>query len=101
MCLAALEPVVAASPAGGGGTPPDVIFATALLSAADLRASLPPGLCAVPLVLYMHENQATYPASDRPNAHAKCDVHFGLTNLTSALAADLMIFNSAWNRRSF
>lgn len=28
-------------------------------------------------------------------------MHFGLTNLTSALAADLVIFNSVWDRRSF
>ena len=70
-----------------------------MLSTADLPALLPPELRAVPLVLYIHENQAAYPASDRPNVQAKCDVHFGLTNLTSVLAADLVIFNSAWNRR--
>ena len=100
MRLAAIELVEAASQAGGFDPPPNIIFVTSLLSAADLRALLPATLRAVPLVLYLHENQAAYPTSHRGEVDPKRDVHFALTNLTSALAADLVIFNSDWNRCS-
>lgn len=79
----------------------DAIFATSLMGAADLRALLPAHLRAVPLILYMHENQAAYPMSGSPRVDPKRDVHFAITNLTSVLAADLVIWNSEWNRRSF
>ncbi|MHC4802862.1 MAG: tRNA-queuosine alpha-mannosyltransferase domain-containing protein, partial [Planctomycetota bacterium] len=49
----------------------------------------------------MHENQAAYPLSDHPKVDPKRDVHFALTNLTSVLASDLVIWNSAWNKTSF
>jgi glycosyltransferase involved in cell wall biosynthesis len=81
--------------------PIDVIVATSLLSVADLRALLPARLRSVPIVLYMHENQAAYPLSDHPKVDPKRDVHFALTNLTSVLAADLVIWNSRWNKTSF
>lgn len=100
MRLGAIELVEAAKQAGGFDPPPDIIFVTSLLSAADLRSLLPANLRAVPLVLYLHENQAAYPSSSRGEVDPKRDVHFALTNLTSALAADLVIFNSDWNRRS-
>lgn len=79
----------------------DVIFATSLMSAADLRAMLPSSLRCVPLVLYMHENQAAYPERLRDMPSNNRDFHFALTNLTSILAADAVIWNSTWNRDSF
>ncbi|MHC4099773.1 MAG: tRNA-queuosine alpha-mannosyltransferase domain-containing protein [Planctomycetota bacterium] len=79
----------------------DAIVATSLMSAADLRALLPARLRATPVILYMHENQAAYPLSDHPKVDPKRDVHFALTNLTSVLASDLVIWNSAWNKTSF
>jgi hypothetical protein len=72
--------------------PIDAIVATSLMSAADLRALLPAHLRATPLILYMHEN---------PKVDPKRDVHFALTNLTSILASDLVIWNSLWNKTSF
>ncbi len=101
MRLAAVELLDAAEASGALAEPIDVIFATSLMGAADLRALLPARLRGVPLVLYMHENQASYPLSDHPKIDSARDVHFALTNLTSVLAADLVIWNSAWNRRSF
>ena len=77
--------------------PCDVIFATSLLNAADLRGLLPPPLDRRPLVLYMHENQLTYPLSP----HEEFDFHFGFTNIISCLAADLVIFNSDFHRDLF
>lgn len=81
--------------------PWDVIFTTSLLSAADLRALLPGQFRALPLVLYMHENQAAYPQGANLPELAKRDVQFALTNLTSLLSADLVMWNSRWNRDSF
>ena len=40
-------------------------------------------------------------AKEHAKIDAKRDVHFAITNFTSALAADLAIFNSAYNLRSF
>lgn len=77
----------------------DAVFATSLLSAADLRALLPPTLRDRPIVLYMHENQLAYPAGER--GEDPRDAHFGLTNLTSVLAADRVLWNSRWNIESF
>jgi glycosyltransferase involved in cell wall biosynthesis len=87
----------------------DAIVLTSLMSAADLRALLPVQVRRVPVVLYMHENQAAYPdrAGDPETRFAAStsgderDVHFALTNLTSILAADRVIWNSEWNKRSF
>ena len=99
--LAAVELLDAAAAAGRLDEPIDVIVATSLLSVADLRALLPARLRGVPMVLYMHENQAAYPFSEQPTVEPQRDVHFAITNLTSILAADLVIWNSRWNRDSF
>lgn len=77
----------------------DALFVTSLMSAADLRALLPAGFRDKPMIVYMHENQAAYPAGD--GGDDPRDAHFPLTNLTSMAAADRVIFNSAWNRESF
>ncbi len=97
MRLAAVELVEEAADGGFFEPPVDAIFATSLMSAADLRALLPAGLRGTPVILYMHENQAAYPD---PESQER-DVHFALTNLTSILAADLTVWNSDFNRRSF
>jgi glycosyltransferase involved in cell wall biosynthesis len=99
MRLAAVELLEQAGPRLA--EPIDAMVVTSLMSAADLRALLPARLRATPIVLYMHENQAAYPLSDHPKVDPKRDVHFALTNLTSILAADLVIWNSQWNRSSF
>ena len=55
-----------------------------------------------PVALYFHENQLTYPQSPNEQAQpAGRDRHYGLINFTSALAADVCLFNSAFHRRSF
>src|SRR5262245_35419292 len=76
MRLAAVELVEQAGALGLLDQTWDVILATSLLSAADLRALLPPRLRGAPLVLYMHENQAAYPASGHPKVDSRRDVHF-------------------------
>ncbi len=87
----------------------ELIFTTSLLSAADLRANLPRGLWDLPLILSMHENQVAYPyrysEGEENGGGSECvggrDSHFALTNLTSLLTADLVIWNSNWNQDSF
>ncbi len=77
--------------------PCDLILATSLLNVADLRGLLPAPLDRRPLVLYMHENQLTYPLSPEE----EFDFHFGFTNIVSCLAADHVVFNSAFHRDLF
>lgn len=82
-------------PGEAGGI--DVIFTCDMLSVADLRALLPRALRDVPIVCYFHENQLTYPIPDAQDR----DFQYGFTNLTSALAADAVWFNSDYHRREF
>lgn len=72
--------------------PPDVdlILTSDMLSVTDLRALLPPTWQGVPIACYFHENQLTYPLSE----FDRRDYQFGFTNITSALAADALWFNS-------
>lgn len=52
----------------------------------------------IPAVLYMHENQLTYPWSPSdPDPPLKRDRHYAFINLTSALSADYVFFNSAYH----
>ncbi len=77
--------------------PVDLIFATGFLNVADLRGMLKPPLDRVPILLYMHENQMTYPLSP----DEEFDFHFGFTNIISCLAADRVVFNSEFHRQLF
>jgi len=64
------------------------LITTDLMSLADFKA-LAQGLCP-PAMVYFHENQFTYPLA--PGEHM--DYQFGFTDITTALAADRVIFNS-------
>lgn len=93
---------------GGGGEPPfplldaDAIVATGMLSASDLRATLPRPLRDRPLILSMHENQIAYPTSDGGKAVDRDrDAHLAFTNLASIEASDRVVWNSCWNLESF
>lgn len=81
---------------------PDLILATDML---DLTTFLV--LCGrkyhnIPVALYFHENQITYPWSPADHLH-KSDRNnqYGFINYTSALAADHIFFNSSYHRQSF
>lgn len=79
-------------------SPPfDAIFCTDMLSVADLRALLPARLRNTPIACYFHENQLTYPI---PHERDR-DYQYGMTNITSCLAADAVWFNSNFHRRDF
>ncbi len=73
-----------------------LIVATSMVELATLRG-LRPKLARVPTLLYFHENQFAYPGVERdPNA-----LHLQLGSVTSALAADRIVFNSRYNRDTF
>lgn len=81
----------------GGGQLPEALFCSAFLDAAVFRGMLPAKFAALPLLLYFHENQFAYPVQ----LLEERDLHFAVTNLTSALAADRIAFNSRYNLESF
>ncbi|MGE5294733.1 MAG: DUF3524 domain-containing protein [Solirubrobacterales bacterium] len=75
----------------------DLLLCSDMLNLAEFRGLAPRCVRDLPAIIYFHENQLTYPVqceSDR-------DYQFALTNLTSALAADAVWFNSAFHRDSF
>ncbi len=64
------------------------IIASGLMSTADFKALAGSGC--PPVLLYFHENQFSYPLSDGE----RMDYQFGFTDITSALAAERILFNS-------
>ncbi len=74
----------------------DLVLASTHLSLADFRGLAPGGIGNLPTIVYWHENQWAYPV----RAKDERDRHFVITNFTTALAADLNLFNSEWNRAS-
>ncbi|MBW8036276.1 MAG: DUF3524 domain-containing protein [Planctomycetes bacterium] len=76
---------------------PDMIFCSDMLNVAEFKGLANPRLKNIPLVVYFHENQITYPKqieSDR-------DYQFVATNMTTALATDAVWFNSEFHRGEF
>jgi glycosyltransferase involved in cell wall biosynthesis len=74
----------------------DLLVATSMVDLATLRG-LVPALAAIPTVLYFHENQFEYPRGRQRHSPVEAQV----TSLYSALAADRILFNSAYNRATF
>ena len=80
---------------------PDIIVAGDMLHL-PLFLSLTRATTAhLPCVLYFHENQLAYPMSEKDTdaLHGR-DRHYGFINYTSALSADAIWFNSAFNKNS-
>jgi len=86
-----------AADALSGAPPADVLFASAYLALPDFLALGPVWARDALKVVYFHENQFVYPA----RLEKEWDFHFALSNVTTALAADRVAFNSAYNRDSF
>jgi len=64
------------------------LITTDLMSLSDLKMLL--GAQLPPTLVYYHENQITYPLAQGETR----DVQFGFTDITTALAADRVLFNS-------
>jgi glycosyltransferase involved in cell wall biosynthesis len=75
----------------------DLVFCSDMLNLAEFLGLAPREVRDLPSLLYFHENQVTYPV----RAENERDYQFGMTNMTSALAADTVWFNSAFHQSSF
>lgn len=75
----------------------DCILCSSFVPLAELKG-LNPGLANTPAVLYFHENQFHYPVRHKKGER---ELHFGLIQMVSALAAQRVCFNSEHNRDSF
>ncbi len=77
--------------------PPDVVLASSLLDVAAFAGAVSNVIPGVPIAVYFHESQFTYPWSpaDRP------DFTYAMKNWSAAATADLVIFNSEFHRDVF
>jgi glycosyltransferase involved in cell wall biosynthesis len=75
------------------GLRPDVLLASDMLNLPAFLGLARPLLDRVPVALYCHENQLTYPL--RPGERR--DLAYGVINWLSMLAADRVFFNSAYH----
>ena len=75
----------------------DVLFCTDMLGLAEFSGLCPDSIRRLPSIVYFHENQLTYPTQKDDER----DFHFSYSNMTSALAADSVWFNSTYHRDEF
>lgn len=75
----------------------DALFCSDMLNLAEFRGLTGGRIADLPTVLYFHENQLTYPV----RVESERDYQFAMTNMTGALAAGAVWFNSAFHRDSF
>ena len=93
----ALELAQQAHAALAAGARPDVLLATSMTNLPAFLALTRRELGGVPAVLYMHENQLTYPT---PRG-TKRDLTYGAIQHLSTLAADRVCFNSDYHLRAW
>lgn len=93
----ALELATQAQARLASGERPDLLLATSMTNLPAFLALTRPALAEVPAVLYMHENQLTYPLPPG----TKRDLAFGTIQHLSMLAADRVCFNSAYHLRAW
>ena len=88
------------------GHRPDLILATDMLDLTTFLALTRPQTARTPAVLYLHENQLTYPLPGDPGKGAmrrqrgERDLHYVFVNYASMLAANAVLFNSHYHRDS-
>lgn len=74
---------------------PDVIVASSMLDLPTFLGLAGKHLANPPTLLYMHENQLTYPLSPRTRGE---DLSYAFVNWRSMVAADQVVFNSHYHR---
>jgi glycosyltransferase involved in cell wall biosynthesis len=85
-----------------GGYEPDLIIATDMLDLTVFLALTKEMTADTPTAVYFHENQITYPWSEKDRDLARDrDVHYCFINYSSALAADAVLFNSEYHLNAF
>lgn len=86
---------------------PDLILATDMLDLSTFAALTRQKTAQVPMVLYMHENQLTYPLPKNKKKGAmrrqkgERDHHYVFVNYVSGLTAVHTLFNSHYHRQSW
>jgi len=75
----------------------DAVLCSTFVDVAALRGMGPAWLREVPVFTYFHENQFAYPVQ----VEHERDLHFAVTNFTSACCSDHVAFNSLYNMESF
>jgi len=75
----------------------DLIFCSDMLNLAEFKGLAPKQISKLPVIAYFHENQLTYPVQFEDER----DYQFGMTNITTALAATKVWFNSWYHLDSF
>jgi glycosyltransferase involved in cell wall biosynthesis len=93
----ALELATQAGALAANGEQPDLILASSMVNLPAFFALTRRWLGSVPAVLYMHENQLTYP----PPPGSKRDLTYGMMQHLSMLAADRVCFNSRYHLESW
>ena len=80
-----------------GGFVPDLIFASDMVNLPAFLALTRRHIGTIPVVLYMHENQLTYPIPQEEER----DLSYAYINYQSCLAAERIVFNSAFHYEEF
>lgn len=93
------EALLTADRINSSATDYDLILCTDMVNVPLLKSKLK---TRVPIAMYFHENQITYPWSERDqDIHLQRDHHYGWINFSSALITDCNIFNSNYHKSSF
>ena len=80
----------------------DGFIATDMLNVAIFKSLLKPECISLPILIYFHENQITYPwSSEDQDVKLNRDHHYGFINFSSCLVADCVIFNSNYHKNIF
>ena len=81
---------------------PDLVLVTDMLDLTTFLSLTRTRSYKLPIAIYFHENQLSYPWSinDR-DLQKKRDRQYGFINISSALAADHVLFNSNYHYKSF
>ena len=80
---------------------PDLILATDMLDLTTFLSLTKSRTAQIPNVVYFHENQLSYPWSASDKYVEEKRNHYGFINLTSALSANHVLFNSKYHLDSF
>lgn len=75
----------------------DLVLASSMTNVAALLGLTRRSVGDVPVAVYMHENQLTFPLSPDDRE----DLTYAMLNWTSMVASDLVIFNSEFHRRDW
>lgn len=76
---------------------PDVILASSMMDVAAFAGAIRLDAPGVPIAVYFHESQFTYPLSPAD----KTDLTYAMKNWASAATSDLVVFNSDYHRTVF